>query len=398
MIAFLARRGLFRHRARTLLAILGVGVSGALLLDMQMLSRGLQASLQRILRDIGYEVRVTPRGTLPFETEASFPGGHRIAADIAADPRVTRVAPALGGTVYAAVRGAPPVAAFVYGMDPPAEALWRVFEGRDLGPADADRVVVSRPLARDLGLALGDTLFVARSHAPQLGMLRAPRAQIVIGLADFRFDLRTQRSLALLTRPAQELRGELQRDGLSMLVIALRDPAASDEVAAWIRARHPEVEAYSVREILDALQGQLAYFNLFSLVLGTVSLVVCVLLVGTIVTLSLGERLGEMAILRAVGLRRRRLVALVVLEGFLMVAASLPIAFGAGHLIALWLDGILRRAPSIPLDLHFFVLTPRAALVTLVLLLGAGTLAGIYPAWLVSRLRIAPTLHREVMG
>jgi len=99
-----------------------------------------------------------------------------------------------------------------------------------------------------------------------------------------------------------------------------------------------------------------------------------------------------------VGLRRRRLVALVVLEGFLMVAASLPIAFGAGHLIALWLDGILRRAPSIPLDLHFFVLTPRAALVTLVLLLGAGTLAGIYPAWLVSRLRIAPTLHREVMG
>ena len=398
MIAFLARRGLFRHRARTLLAILGVGVSGALLLDMQMLSRGLQASLHRILRDIGYEVRVTPRGTLPFETEASFPGGHRIAADIAADPRVTRVAPVLGGTVYAAVRGATPLAAFVYGMDPPSEALWHVFEGRDLGPGDADRVVVSRALSRDLGLGLGDTLFLARSYAPQLGMLRAPLARVVIGFADFRFDLRTQRSLALLTRPAQELRGELARDGLSMLVIALRDPAASDVVAAWIRDRHPEVEAYSVREILDTVQGQLAYFNLFSLVLGTVSVVVCVLLVGTIVTLSLGERLGEMAILRAVGLRRRRLVALVVFEGFLMVAASLPIAFGAGQLIALWLDGILRRAPSIPLDLHFFVLTPRAALTTVVLLLGAGTLAGIYPAWLVSRLRIAPTLHREVMG
>jgi putative ABC transport system permease protein len=398
VIGFLALRGFFRHRARTSLAILGVGVSGALLLDMQMLSRGLQASLGHILREIGYEVRATPNGTLPFETEASFPNGHRIAAEIAADPRVERVAPVLGGTVFATIRGHAPLAAFVYGMDPPTEALWTVTEGRNLTPDDGDGVIVSPTLQHDLGLALGDTLYVARGYAPQLGMLRAPRAQVVRGVAEFRFDLRTQRSLAMLTRPAQEVRGELDRDGLSMLVIGLHDPRESDAVAAWIRERFPDVEAYSVREMLDALQGQLAYFNLFSLVLGAVSLVVCVLLVGTIVTLSLGERVGEMAILRAVGLRRRRLVALVVGEGFLLVVASLPIAFGAGQLIAMWLDGILRQAPSIPVDLHFFVLTPRAALRTLALLLASGTVAGAYPAWLVSRLAIAPTLHREVMG
>jgi putative ABC transport system permease protein len=397
MIGFLAVRGLFRHRARTLLAVLGVGVSGALLLDMQMLSRGLQASLHGILREIGYEVRATPSGTLPFETEASFPGGHRIAAAIAADPRVERVAPVLGGTVYASARGRT-LPAFVYGMDPPGEALWRMTAGRNLAPGDAAGVVVSRTLQRDLGLAIGDTLEVANGWAPQLGMLRTTQAHVVRGVADFRFDLRTQRSLAMLTRPAQEVRGEVERDGLSMLVVGLHDPRDSEAVAAWIEDRFPELEAYSVREMLDALQGQLAYFNLFSLVLGAVSLVVCVLLVGTIVTLSLGDRLGEMAILRAIGLRRRRLVALVVGEGFLLVMASLPVAFGAGRLIALWLDGILRQAPSIPVDLHFFVLTGRAALRTLVLLVVSGTAAGAYPAWLVSRLRIAPTLHREVMG
>ena len=398
MIGFLSWRGLFRHRTRTLLGILGVGVSGALLLDMQMLSRGLQASLRRILRDIGYEIRVTPRGTLPFETEATFEHGHDVATAIAADPRVRRVVPVLGGTLYASRPGARPLPAFVYGMDPPTEALWRVVAGRDLGPADSSATVVSRSLARDLRLAVGDTLFVARDYSAQLGMLRSPRAFVVIGLADFRFDLRTQRSLALLTRPAQALRGELQRDGLSMLVVGLHDAAQSDAVAAWIRSRFPDVESYSVREMLDAVQGQLAYFNLFSLVLGSVSVVVCVLLVGTIVALSLGERLGEMAILRAIGLRRRRIVALVFLEGLILVLLSLPVAFGAGQLISLWLDGILRRAPSIPSDMHFFVFSTRAALRTLVLLLLSGTLAGLYPAWLVSRLRIAPTLHREVMG
>ena len=422
MIGFLAIRGLWRHRVRTLLGVLGVGVAGALLLDMQMLSRGLQVSLRRILENIGYEVRVTPRGTLPFETDATFPGGHRLAAAIAADPRVDHVAPVLGGTVYAARPRGAPAAAFVYGMDPPTVALWRVDAGTDLVADDSTHAVVSHNLATALGIGLGDTLVAAAEYAAPVGMLRSPQAFVVSGLATFHFDLRTQRSLAVGARSAQVLRGETVRDGLSLLAVALRedggeDPTArgsstgggnsagrgssadrGEAVAAWIRDTFPEVEAYSVAEALDAVQGQLAYFNLFSLVLGTVSMVVCVLLVGTMVALSLGERLGEIAILRAIGLRRRRLITMVFLESLGLVVLSLPVAFGAGQVISLWLDAILTRAPSIPVDLSFFVFTPRAALRTLVLLLVAGSVAGLYPAFLVARLAIAPTLHREVTG
>ena len=403
MIGFLVLRGLFRHRARTLLGIAGVGVAGALLLDMQMLSRGLQASLRRILDNIGYEVRVTPRGTLPFETDATFPGGHRIAAAIAGDARVAHVAPIVGGTVYAARPNDVPVAAFVYGMNPPSVALWRVVEGADLGVADSTHAVVSRALAQALGIAVGDTVFAAAEYTSQVGMLRSPRGYVVCGIARFHFDLREQRSLAVATRQAQLLRGEAARDGLSLIAVALRDEGSSktgagEAMSAWIRSTFPEVEAYSMAEALDTVQGQLTYFNLFSLVLGSVSMVVCVLLVGTLVALSLGERLGELAILRAIGLRRRRLVSLVFLESLSLVVLSLPIAFGAGLVIALWLDAILTRAPSIPADLSFFVLTPRAVLRTFVLLLLCGALAGLYPAWLVARLRIAPTLHREVIG
>lgn len=398
MIGFLVRRSFLRHRARTLLATLGVGVAGALLLDMQMLARGLQVSLGSVLREIGYEIRVTPRGTLPFETETLFEDGHAIAAAIAADPRVARVAPVLGGTAYAVRPGETPLPAFLYGMDPPTEALWRVTSGVDLAPGLPQRAVVSRAMARDLHLAPGDTVYVSRTISSALGMLQSPRGYVVGGIADFRFDLESQRSMALLTREAQAVRGVLERDELSMLVIGLHDRAQSDAMAAWIRGRFPAVEAYSVREILDTVQGQLAYFNLFSLVLGSVSIIVCVLLVGTLVTLSLGERLGEMAILRAVGLRRRRLVGLVLAESVLLVVASLPITFGAGHVIALWLEHILRQAPSIPDDLHFFVLTTRAAAGTVVWLFAAALLAGTYPAWIVSRLHIAATLHREVMG
>ena len=416
MLRFLAVRGLFRHRARTFLGVLGVGVAGALLFDMQMLSRGLQASLHSILREVGYEVRVTPRGTLPFDTDATFPDGHRIAAGIAAHPDVDHTAPILGGSVYATRANQPPIAAFVYGMDPPTEALWRVVDGSDLAPDDSTHTVVSRALSQALGVGVGDTLFAAGEFIAQLGTLRAPRAYRVAGVAEFHFDLRSQRTFAVGTREAQRLRDELARDGLSLIAVALRapdgasgargaghaagasDPDAGARVAAWVRDTFPEVEAYSVAEALEAVQGQLSYFNVFSMVLGTVSMVVCVLLVGTIVALSIGERLGEMAILRAIGLRRRRLVGLVFAESVVLVVLSLPIAFGVGHLIALWLDMILTRAPSIPVDMNFFVFTTRAALRTLALLVAAGTIAGLYPAFLVSRLRIAPTLHREVVG
>ncbi len=425
MVRFLALRGLFRHPARTLLGVLGVDVAGALLFDMQMLSRGLQASLHDILREVGYEVRVTPRGTLPFDTDATFADGHRIAEAIAAHPDVDHVAPVVGGAVYASRAGQPPVAAFVYGMDPPTAALWRVLDGDDLATGDSTRAVISGALAEALGIGVGDTLIAAGEFVAQLGVLRSPRTYRVAGIAEFHFDLRSQRTFAIGTREAQRLRGEAERDGLSLIAIALTsapsarstegrsgvgdhesagrardagDPDDGQALAGWIRDTFPEVEAYSVREALNAVQGQLSYFNVFSLVLGTVSMVVCVLLVGTIVALSIGERLGEMAILRAIGLRRRRLVGLVFAESVLLVVLSLPIAFGVGHLIALWLDSILTRAPSIPMDMSFFVFTQRAVVRTLVLLFAAGAVAGLYPAYLVSRMRIAPTLHREVVG
>ncbi len=295
-------------------------------------------------------------------------------------------------------------------MDPPTEALWRVIEGRGLAPDDTTNAVVSSALAQTLGLSVGDTLFAAGEYVAQLGMLRTPRAYRVTGIAEFHFDLRSQRTFAVGTRQAQRLRNEVARDGLSLIAVALRAaeatqipgetsaPDAGNDVAEWVRATFPDVEAYSVSEALEAVQGQLSYFNVFSLVLGTVSMVVCVLLVGTIVALSIGERLGELAILRAIGLRRRRLIGLVFAESVLLVVLSLPIAFGAGQLIAVWLDAILTSAPSIPVDMSFFVLTKRAVLRTLVLLFAAGAVAGLYPAFLVSRMRIAPTLHREVVG
>jgi ABC-type antimicrobial peptide transport system permease subunit len=101
--------------------------------------------------------------------------------------------------------------------------------------------------------------------------------------------------------------------------------------------------------------------------------------------------------LRAIGFTRARIGALVVLEGIALSAASLPGAFALGLVIARYLDAILRQAPGLPVDLHFFVLTPGAAARTVTLLLGTGAVAGAYPAAAASRTPVAATLHAEVL-
>jgi hypothetical protein len=68
----LAMLALLRHPARTLLALLGIAVSAALLLDMVMLASGMRENFKGFLMLRGYQLRVAPKGTLPFDSDATI--------------------------------------------------------------------------------------------------------------------------------------------------------------------------------------------------------------------------------------------------------------------------------------------------------------------------------------
>ena len=108
------------------------------------------------------------------------------------------------------------------------------------------------------------------------------------------------------------------------------------------------------------------------------------------------ERQGEFAILRALGLPARRVVALVLVEGLALTVLAIAPGLAIGSVASLGLDAILRSSPGLPPDLSFFVFTPAALASTIALVLVTGTLAGAYPALLASRTDVVRTLHQEV--
>ncbi|MGH7528290.1 MAG: hypothetical protein ACREMX_16475, partial [Gemmatimonadales bacterium] len=64
-------KSLGRHRLRSALSLAGIAVAAAMLLDMVMLSGGIDQSFSELLLSRGYQVRLTSKGTLPFDTEAT---------------------------------------------------------------------------------------------------------------------------------------------------------------------------------------------------------------------------------------------------------------------------------------------------------------------------------------
>jgi putative ABC transport system permease protein len=390
----LAALSLRRHASRTLLAALGVAVSAAMLLDMVMLATGMRQSFASLLGRNGFTVRVSPRGTLPFDTEATIGQARAATAAISRIPGVTAVAPVLGTTVHV-LGGRDAVTAFALGVDPAVQGDYQVLEGVDpVGNA----LVASDALLRATGARIGDTLDVAVGFDPQLRTYTGRRRVAVSGRARFTYLSADDRAAGLPLATVQAMGGADRADRVSLFMVRTApnvDPAAA-RVA--IERALPRVTALSTAGAVAEAENRLSYFRQLAFILGAVSLIVGFLLVTTIVTVSVNERIGEIAIMRAIGVSRIHVVEQIVIEGIALSLAGAAVGLVLGVFTARWLNSILRGFPGLPDAIDFFLFQPNSAFRALALLVASGIAAGIYPAWRAASLPISATLREEAVG
>ncbi|HKY96306.1 MAG TPA: FtsX-like permease family protein [Gemmatimonadaceae bacterium] len=395
MVLRLAWSSLRRHSTRTLLAILGVAVAAAMLLDMVMMSSGLRESFRELLLSRGFQLRLAPKGTLPFDTDATIENVSGIIAKLRMNPEIETISPVLGATIHVPIRGTV-VTSATLGVNPLVQGDYELEAGRD--PSKPDEIAVNQEFMRATGVAIGDTIEVATGYNPQLRTYSGTRNLIISGRARFLYGAANQLATAMQIGTLQEMSGPSRRDDASLFMIKVRDDAKVEAVRTWVYRQIPDVSAISIETALAEVDQRLSYFRQLALILGSVSLFVGFLLVTTLVTVSVNERIGEITVMRALGVSRSHVVQQIVLEGIVITLAGAIAGLGLGLITARYLNGILASFPGLPVAIDFFLFQPKAAWTALSLLSLSGIAAGVYPSFRAASLPIATTLREEAIA
>ena len=395
MRAALAQASLIRHRSRTLLAVLGVAVAAAMLLDMVMLATGMRESFRQLLLSRGFEIRLAPKGTLPFDTDATIPGVNAITATLRGNPDIREISPVLGASIHIQV-GNRDVSGSSLGVDPAVQGDYELLSGSDPGTADA--IVLNDYFLQRVGARVGDTINVATGYDPQARTYSGQKKLVITGRVKFIYGATEQSGSAMRRETLEAMRGEATRDRASLFMVRVREGADAERVRDWIEAQVPNVTAISIATAIAQVDARLSYFRQLAVILGSVSLFVGFLLVTTLVTVSVNERAGEIAVMRAIGVSKAHVVQQIVVEGVAISVAGAVLGLGLGLVTARYLNMILSAFPGLPMAIDFFLFQPMAAWSALGLLILSGIGAGVYPAWRAASLPIAESLRREAIA
>jgi ABC-type lipoprotein release transport system permease subunit len=386
-----AWRSLVRQPARATLGILGVAAVGALLFDMLLLSQGLVTSMQDLLDSTGFDIRVA--ATDPIPGEPDIQDGPTAAAQIAALPSVSAaIAVRTEDADIQAADGRPTRATFV-GVSGGRSRPWTILRGAEI--AGDREIVLNDYAAQAIGVAPGATVMLKAYCSG--GAEAAPAVPYrVAGIAEFPFDAPNQSGAGTTTASLANACGTPDaRTADLVMVTSAGDP---DAAASAIAALRPDLRAFTNSEAVGQMQQRgFTYFRQISTVLTTITVSFALLLITVLLTVSVNQRLGEVAALRALGFSQGRVVLDVLFESALIVGIGGLLSLPLGAALAVWLDGILKRMPNLPAALHFFVFDAQALWIHGGLLAATAVLAALYPMRIVARLPIAATLRDEVM-
>src|SRR6185437_7581267 len=243
-----------------------------------------------LLLSRGFQLRIAPKGTLPFDTDATIADAPGVLRVLRAMPDVAVVSPVLGGQLHVVARDAT-ITATAIANEPAVQGDYDILAGR--APAGPNELVASDAFIRAAGARLGDTLAAAAGFDAELRAFTGQRKLVLVGRARFVYLPADQRAVSLPIGTLSAMQGTLPDVRVSLVMAKARDGADVDALLARVQAALPQVSVTSIQSAMRQVDQRLSYFRQLSLILGAASLPVGFLLVATLVTVSANERIGD---------------------------------------------------------------------------------------------------------
>lgn len=400
----IAYRGLGRNRRRTLLSALALGAGLALLLMMAAFVEGeMRSSLELGIRLESGHLQVRARdydetkASLAWDDLVNTPSA--IAAQIETLPPVRAASPRLYISGIMLV-GDETLGVRIVGLDPDADSsgVYRDgLRGGDwLAAGDREGVLIGQSLALKRGLHVGDRVALLVNTA---GGAVDQQAFVIRGLYSTNTPSYDQANVLMPLAKAQAI--SQTGDRASVVWVQLDDMFRADEVAAALTSAQYEVKTWQQMNALllsmeEYASAMMAVFYL--IVLGITATVVVNAMV-----MAVFERTREIGVLAALGMKGRRIMALFLLESFLLALVGVVIGLLLGGVAVYWLSTRGVYIGSLTADMGvtnmmlgerlYGYLTLNDAVALVIAALVVTMLGALYPAMLAARMEPVQSLH-----
>jgi ABC-type antimicrobial peptide transport system permease subunit len=371
-------KNLFRRKGRTILTVLGIAIGVAAIIALGAVAQGIKAGLTSMTRGSEADLVITQGGALSALMSSIE---QEVAGEVRNWPEVADVDSVLLGN--AMLDGERQF--FILGYDPEGFAVdhFRIVEGEALADARGVRgkpLILGKRVALSMDLDVGDAMRLGGGVYRVVGIYETGDS-----FEDGAAVVPLEEGQALMLLPRR----------VSMIYIKLGPSATGDRsveierLRRRVERRFPDLSLSTTSGLIDQ-EEMLAILN--GMAAGVSGMAVIIGGIGMTNTLfmSVMERTREIGLLRSLGWRRRRVMALVLGESVVLSLLGGLIGIGLG------VAGVFALNSSSSylgvLGSHF---TPDLFVRALVTVLALGMVGGAYPAWWASRLLPVEALRYE---
>jgi len=317
----LAWRNVWRHRRRTLIIMLAIGLG----MSMMMMYDGLVAGFEQAIygnavQVLGGNIQIHAEGYREKTGQSPLlplANDQQIIAAAEAQPEVVMASRRIKTTGMAtSAEGAFGVS--IIGIEPDKEQTisleaQNIVAGQYLTPTDADQIFIGKGLADVMGIAVGDRITLV---GKDINKQMRKRTMTVGGIFDINMPDVEKQSIYISLAEAQDLYGLSGQS--TEVAIMLRKIGEENEV---IRGLEPVLEnneaetwATNFPELRQALETKGAVMDVFSVII----LIIAGIGILNMLLMAIFERTREIGVLGALGMKPRQISILFLLEGCIM--------------------------------------------------------------------------------